>query len=193
MKARALQWLAQREQSRAELRRKLMRHAVREAAAQSASVSASASASGRHGREASVDPPFEPEAASQPATEPVPAATRVDAVLDWLEAHQYLSQARFVESRVHARSERFGNLRIQQELRQHQVALPADTAQALKDSELQRARSVRARKFPEPPSNAAERGRQARFLAGRGFSADVIRRVLREADRPDADADFAGA
>ena len=111
------------------------------------------------------------------------AAARVDAVLDWLEAHGYLSQERFVESRVHARSARFGNLRIRQELKQHHVALGADAAQALKDSELERACAVRERKFPEWPADAAERARQARFLAGRGFSPEVIGRALRGGPR----------
>jgi regulatory protein len=144
------------------LRRKLLPHAVAELAA----------ATG----DGATDP-TEPEAAAS-------AAARVDAVLDWLETHNYLSQERFVESRVHARSARFGNLRIRQELKQHQVALGADAAQALKDSELARARAVRERKFPLWPADAAERARQARFLAGRGFSPDVISRALRGAPRP---------
>jgi len=152
LKGRALQWLAQREHSRSELRRKLLPHAVAEA-------------------QAAAD-------AGDPAAELAPAA-RVDALLDWLEAHSYLSHERFVESRVHARASRFGNLRIRQELKQHQVALPAEAAQALKDSELQRACAVLERKFAKPPSNPGERAKQARFLAGRGFSPEVIARALR--------------
>lgn len=152
MKARALQWLAQREQSRVELRRKLLPHALAEDAAA--------------------------VAAGLPAGEPA-AGTRVEAVLDWLEAHQYLSQERFVESRVHARVARFGNLRIRQELKQHQVALSPDTAQALRETELQRAAAVRERKFAHWPASPAERAKQSRFLAGRGFSPEVIGRVLR--------------
>ena len=119
---------------------------------------------------------------------PAPAA-RVEALLDWLEAHKYLSQERFVESRVHARAARFGNLRIRQELQQHEAALSAEAAQALKDSELQRARQVRERKFAQVPAGAAEQARQARFLAGRGFSAEVIRRVLRDVGRAAEGAD----
>jgi regulatory protein len=160
LKARALQWLAQREQSRVELRRKLLRLALAEARA-----------------DLDLGSP-EPETAS-----PTPAE-RVDALLDWLEAHQHLSQARFVESRVHARSARFGNLRIRQELKQHQAALSPAAAQALNDSELQRACAVRERKFPHAPANATDSARQARFLMGRGFSPDVIRRALRDAARP---------
>jgi regulatory protein len=157
LKGRALQWLAQREHSRAELRRKLLPYAAAEA-----------------------DSDAEVAAGSTTSPESAPSA-RVDALLDWLEAHRYLSHERFAESRVHARAARFGNLRIRQELRQHQVALAPDAAQALIDSELQRARTVRERKFAQAPASAAERARQARFLAGRGFSPDVIRSVLRGA------------
>jgi regulatory protein len=164
LRARALQWLAQREQSRSELRRKLLPYALAE-------------------DEAAVD-------AGIPAAESAPVA-RVDAVLDWLEAHDYLSQARFVESRVHARASRFGNLRIRQELKQHQVTLPAEAALALKDSELQRACAVLERKFAKPPSSPAERAKQARFLAGRGFSPEAIARALRR-DGAEQHATFDG-
>jgi regulatory protein len=164
LKARALQWLAQREQSRSELRRKLLPHAVAEA-------------------EALV------EAGAPPAG--LAPAERVEALLDWLEAHRYLSGERFAESRVHARSSRFGNLRIRQELQQHQVALSAEAAHALEASELQRARAVLERKFAAPPATLAERAKQARFLAGRGFSAEVIARALRR-DGAEQHATFAG-
>ena len=149
------------------MRRKLLPHAVAELAA----------ATG----DGATDP-CDPEASAS-------AAARVDAVLDWLETHNYLSQERFVESRVHARLARFGNLRIRQELKQHQVALSAEAAQALKDSELQRARAVRERKFSAWPVSAAERAKQARFLAGRGFSPEVIGRALRVAAEAEDDAD----
>ena len=159
LKARALQYLAQREQSPLELRRKLLPHAQgEEAAASAAGEGGAGETSARAG-----------------------AAARVEAVLEWLTAHDYLSQERFVESRVHARASRFGNLRIRQELKQHAVALPTGAAQALKDSEFDRARDVRARKFAQPPCGAAEQARQMCFLMGRGFSPEVIRRVLRDA------------
>lgn len=103
----------------------------------------------------------------------------LDKLLDWLEAHRYLSQERFIESRVHARQARFGNLRIQHELAQHGLALDAAGQQALKGSELQRAQAVWRRKFEAPADTSADRARQMRFLAGRGFSAEVIRRVVR--------------
>jgi regulatory protein len=145
LKGRALQLLAQRDQSRVELRIKLLRHVA-------------------------ADPEVEAEL----------GRAEVEALLDWLEANRYLSAERFAESRVHARATRFGNRRIQAELAQHGVALAPEVAQALSESELQRAAAVRERRFPAPPRDASERAAQARFLAGRGFSAEVIQRVLRQ-------------
>jgi regulatory protein len=166
LKARALQLLAQREHSRAELRRKLLVHAR---ADMLPGLVADASAT-------DVGAPLL-------ALAPVDPLTRVDTVLDWLEAHNYLSQERFVESRVHARAARFGNLRIRQELAQHALTLSPQAAQALKDSEFDRAHAVWARKYAAAPEGLAEHARQARFLASRGFSADVIRQLLRGAGR----------
>ena len=144
LKGRALQLLAQRDQSRVELRIKLLRHVA-------------------------ADPEVEAELGH----------AEVEALLDWLEANRYLSAERFAESRVHARAARFGNRRIQAELAQHGVALAPEVAQARSESELQRAAAVRERRFQAPPRDASERAAQARFLAGRGFSAEVIQRILR--------------
>lgn len=156
LKARALQWLAQREHSRAEMQRKLLPHAR--------AMAAQGEADGDAGD----------------AADPM---ARVVEVLDWLEAQRYLSQQRFVESRIHVRAARHGNLRIQQELAQHGIALDADATQSLKASEFDRAREVWSRKFDAPAADAAARARQARFLTGRGFSAETVRRVLRESAR----------
>jgi regulatory protein len=124
-----------------------------------------------------------PQAAAEPAVDTATAwaeaESAVEELLDWLQANRYLSEERFVESRVHARAGRFGNLRIRQELAQHGVALDTEAAQQLRDTELERCRTVWVRKFGgAPPADAAARARQMRFLAGRGFNADVIRRVL---------------
>ena len=84
---------------------------------------------------------------------------------------------------------RFGDLRIRQELKQHGLALDADTRQALRQTEEQRARAVWRRKYTEPAADATARVRQMRFLAGRGFSAAVVRQVV--LGRASADDDIA--
>ncbi len=181
--ARALAWLAQREHSRTELRRKLLALARKQDTAEradsspsNATADATASTRGPNGQ------------AGTATAEPASATAHVDAVLDWLEAHSYLSQQRFLESRLRTRSERYGNLRIRQELAQHGVSLPAEAESSLRESELGRARAVWERKFGRAgvavESGPAAAAKQARFLTSRGFSAEVIRKVLRESGRP---------
>lgn len=109
----------------------------------------------------------------------------VERVLDELETRGLLSAERFVESLLHRRAARFGTARLRQELQQHK--LPADAVaqavEALRGTELERARAVWQRRFGgEPAADAAERARQMRFLTARGFSSEVIRRVVRGGD-----------
>jgi regulatory protein len=167
LKARALQWLAQREHSRSELRRKLLRVARAEQAERLASAGESVGNA---------------EADSGGCADPEQCVERL---LDWLQQHRYLSEVRFVESRVQARAARYGNLRIRQELAQHGLSPDEQTLQQLRDSEFERARAVWQRKFGQPPADAHERARQMRFLAQRGFSAEVVRRVLNADDEVD--------
>jgi len=171
IKVRALQWLAQREHSRDELRGKLLRLLQRRPSRldQGAGDDGRSSGGGHPARRMPTEP-------AEPAVDP---ATEVETLLLWLEAHGHLSQERFVESRVHARQSRFGNLRIRQELQQHGVTLDADTQQALQRSEFDRAQALWSKRYGGPAVDAAARLRQMRFLAGRGFSIDVVRRVIK--------------
>ena len=102
----------------------------------------------------------------------------VDQLLDWLAANNYLSEARFVESRVNARSRKQGTLRIKLELSRHGLALEPGQAATLRETEFARAQALWQRKFGELAPDARLRARQARFLAARGFAADVVRRVV---------------
>lgn len=183
LQGRGLQLLAQREHSRLELRRKLLRHAQEE---QSDALRAASPGDGDAKAPAhrEAGPAEFPEGCfgGDPGPEtdaPNPDLdARVEAALDWLQARRHLSEERFMESRVHVRMSRFGHLRIRQELAQHGLELPAEDLRALQDSEYARARAVWQRKFGELPADAKARLRQMRFLAGRGFSGDVIRQVL---------------
>jgi regulatory protein len=168
LRARALMLLARREHSRSELRAKLLPLAQLE----QREIEQIAAADGE------VSQGMEPRTES--GAEVQSAEQRVEALLAWLEAHAYLSDQRFVESRVHVRSARYGNLRIRQEMATHGVALDAQTEQHLRDTEFDRARQAWQRKFAALPQDVTERARQTRFLINRGFSADVIRRVLRQ-------------
>ena len=105
-------------------------------------------------------------------------------VLDELEAKDFISEARVVDSVVNRRSGRFGASRIKHELlgKGLNPERVAEAVSQLKGSELQRAREIWRKKFAEHATDQAGRAKQMRFLAGRGFGGDVIRRVMAGGD-----------
>ena len=105
------------------------------------------------------------------------------ALLDELQAKDFINETRVLESVLHRRASRMGAARIRQELQAKGLAGEAiqDAVARLQDSELDRARGVWARKFAQPPQTPQENAKQTRFLLTRGFSGDVVRRVLRGA------------
>jgi regulatory protein len=108
------------------------------------------------------------------------SAEQLNQLLDDLEAKKLLSEARFVEVLARSRGERFGAARIKQELRAHgvQADLVRSTVSDLQKSELDRARAIWQRRFGAVAPDAAGRAKQMRFLAARGFSAEVVRKVV---------------
>ena len=107
---------------------------------------------------------------------------QLDALLDTLERERLLSDTRYAEARVNTRAARYGNARLVQELRTQGVR-DTDVEIALDgiNDEISRARQVWERKYGKVglPADANERARQTRFLLGRGFSGNTIRRILR--------------
>lgn len=112
------------------------------------------------------------------------SAEQLAEALDALQARGFINEARVVESVVHRRAARLGASRVRQELQAKGVAQGAITeaVQALRSTELARAREVWVKKFGTPAADAKERARQVRFLISRGFAADVVRRVVNGAD-----------
>jgi regulatory protein len=107
-------------------------------------------------------------------------ADELEALLDALERDNWLSNERFAESVVRRKADRYGALRVKQELASHGLdpELVASQVNDLHASELERARVVWSRKFAALPGDPLERAKQGRFLAARGFSAEVIHRIL---------------
>ncbi|MBU6382342.1 MAG: recombination regulator RecX [Betaproteobacteria bacterium] len=105
----------------------------------------------------------------------------LDQTLEVLQSRGYLSEARFAENLVRKEAARKGTAWIKQSLRQHD--LPAEViAEATGDlqaSEEARARTLWERRFGVIADDPKERLRQMRFLAARGFSHELIRRITR--------------
>ena len=111
------------------------------------------------------------------------SAEEIDPLLDQLQQSGLLSDARYAESVVRAQALRSGSARMRHLLRGKGVAgetIEATLAAAGLPDEIERARAVWQRKFAEPPRDAREWARQARFLQARGFAAELIRRLLKE-------------
>ena len=105
-------------------------------------------------------------------------------VLDELQAKDFISEARVVESVINRRQAKLGASRIRQELFSKGIDKEAvvEAMAGLKATELARARELWQRKFGAKsdgqPIDRAAQAKQTRFLATRGFSGDVIRRVM---------------
>lgn len=108
----------------------------------------------------------------------------LEALLDELVKAGWLSDQRFAESLIHRRASRFGARRLLDELKQHALdeTLLERVDQQLRESEAARAKAVWEKKFGTVPATFNERAKQARFLAGRGFSHAVIARLLSDPD-----------
>ena len=104
----------------------------------------------------------------------------LEAVLDELVKRGWLSDERATTQLVHAKRSRFGSHRIAYELRQKGIPenLISEAMPELKETELDTAREVWHRKFGNIAQDAKEKAKQMRFLQSRGFSMDVILKVL---------------
>src|SRR5690606_33447632 len=104
----------------------------------------------------------------------------IESLLDDLQREGWLSNERFASSLAHRRASREGTARIVQTLRQHGLEgeQVAQLREALRATEYDRALEVWRKRFGDLPEDRAGYAKQARFLAGRGFAHDVIRRIL---------------
>jgi len=139
LRERAMNYLARREHSRAELAQKLARKLA-----------------------------------------PHEAADAIDALLDQLEQENLLSNSRYAEALAYCRAGRHGSVRLKSELREKGVpeAIVTEIVGQARDADLAAAREIWRKRFGDPPVDARERAKQQRFLLGRGFPADVVRRVV---------------
>lgn len=111
------------------------------------------------------------------------AADIIHDTVESLLAERFLSEERFVEQFVRSRIGRGnGPMKIRSELGQRGI----DSARADQEIDAQDpdwiglAETQRRKRFgPEVPAAFPERARQARFLQGRGFGMNEIRRVLK--------------
>jgi len=154
LRARALAYLAQREHSRTELRRKLLQLLRRQAQTAGGALDTAE----RHGQ----------------------GEDQVDALLDTLTLEGWLSDSRYIESRLRSRAPRLGARRLAAELAQQDLKPEGETWEQVQASEAERAQALLQRRFgDDPPVDAKERARRVRFLMARGFAQGLALRLTR--------------
>ena len=183
LKGKALQLLAARDYTRAEMERKLGQW-LRERDAREAEEAANAQTLASAARTDEGEPPSVThlrDGSIDPETRQAEHAAAIAEALDAMEAKGFLDDSRAAEALVHRRAGKLGNSRIQQELRQKGLDATAieQAMEALPGSELERARDIWRRKFGSVAGTPNERLKQMRFLASRGFSAGVVHQVVR--------------
>ena len=108
-----------------------------------------------------------------------PAA--IEEVLDLLASKTQQSDERYAEERARVLSRKYGAARIRHDLRTKGVGEQI-VERVSRDGELERARAILERKYRAAASTPEERAKRARFLQGRGFSTEVILRLVRLSD-----------
>ena len=98
-------------------------------------------------------------------------------LLDELEKRRQLSDERYAEVRSHWMARKYGAAKIRQDLKSKGVAEEV-VARVSSEGELDRAKAILARKYRDAASTREEKARRMRFLQGRGFSMDVIDRLV---------------
>jgi len=101
----------------------------------------------------------------------------LEALLDELVSRKQLSDERYADERARSLARKYGPAKIRHDLRSKGIA-DSVVDRISSEGELERARHILERKYREPATTPEERARRARFLQGRGFSMDVITRLI---------------
>jgi regulatory protein len=105
------------------------------------------------------------------------SAAALEQVLDLLLSKRQQSDERYAEERSRVLSRKYGAALIRHDLRAKGIA--EDILRSVSAAgELERARAILKRKYRSAATTPQERARRARFLQGRGFSTEVIVRLL---------------
>lgn len=108
---------------------------------------------------------------------------QIDQVIERLQHENWQSDERFAQAFLNSHEQRWGNAKILNALSDHKLdeEVVQDLKEQLKDSEYDRALAVWTKKFQHKPcKDLKDKAKQLRFMASRGFSADVSYRIVNE-------------
>jgi regulatory protein len=105
------------------------------------------------------------------------SSAALEVLLSDLEKRQQLSNERFAAERARVLSRKFGAARIRQDLKAK--GIDRETIDGISsDGELEHARGILERKYRDPATTREERAKRMRFLQSRGFSSEIIFKLL---------------
>jgi regulatory protein len=105
----------------------------------------------------------------------------LDELMAKLEAQSWLSDERFAESLVRRKSERYGSLKIVEELKQQGIEGESliEIKERLKVSDAMRAWELWQRKFDSTiTKDPKEKSKQMRYLVSKGFPLSVVIKIV---------------
>jgi regulatory protein len=105
----------------------------------------------------------------------------LQSLLDSLEQKKQLSDERYASERARVLARKFGAARVRRDLKARGVDREL-IDRISSEGELERASVILHRKYREPAATREERARRMRFLQSRGFSSEIIHRLLSARD-----------
>lgn len=105
----------------------------------------------------------------------------VERVLKQLEEKGLQSNTRFAESLVRRKSERYGHRRVSEELKRNKIDsdVTSQLIGQMRLTEFDRAKEIWDKKYGVVATDPKDLARQARFLANKGFDADIVLKIIR--------------
>jgi regulatory protein len=106
------------------------------------------------------------------------ASGDLQGLIEGLKRKNQLSEERFAEARARSLSRKYGAARIRRDLEAKGVPAELVARFSSSEDELQRARAILERKYRAPADTRAEKAKRMRFLQSRGFSSEIIFKLL---------------
>ena len=103
-------------------------------------------------------------------------------IVEELKLKGLQSDYRFCESFVNSKKRKFGLQKISYELKQKEIDdfLIEEFIEVLRGEEFESAKIVWEKKYSSLPSDLNEKNKQIKFMQNRGFSFDIIKKLLNE-------------
>ena len=99
-------------------------------------------------------------------------------LISGLKQKNQLSEERFAEERARRLSRKYGAARIRQDLKAKGVSEELISRFSPSENEMQKAKEILERKYRTPAATREEKAKRMRFLQSRGFSSEIIFKLL---------------